>query len=225
MFNFTDHPGNVRLSYIEGPCNPNELIILEENNYYPFGLQHGSYNTPARDYRPIGEAREIETVDRNPYKYKYNSKEWQDELGLDWYDYGWRQYDPAIGRWQAHDPLAEQYRRWSPYNYAVNNPIRFIDPDGMAVDDFIDIDKKTGKITITENDKHDTVRLIDNGEVVDSYVYGEDDSFESENDIIEIEQGKKGIQLIDATENRNSKRFFEFAAQSDAEFFYIGMVK
>jgi RHS repeat-associated protein len=64
-------------------------------------------------------------------KRKFGGFEYQEELGLDWYDITARNYDPAIGKWMNLDPLAEKMRRFSPYAYAFDNPILFIDPDGM----------------------------------------------------------------------------------------------
>ena len=65
------------------------------------------------------------------YKYRYNGKELQEELNLNLYDYGARNYDPAIGRWSVIDPLADE-RSWiSPFNYVQNNPISRVDLTGM----------------------------------------------------------------------------------------------
>lgn len=66
----------------------------------------------------------------NPYNYKYNGKELQDELGLNMYDYGARNYDPALGRWMNIDNLSEKYFSLSPYHYAGNNPVLYLDVDG-----------------------------------------------------------------------------------------------
>ena len=115
VFNYTDHLGNTRLSYAKDTTT-GSLKILEENNYYPFGLKHNSYNVD--NFQP-------------DYKYKYNGKEYQDELGLNMTDMDFRQYDPAIGRFVVIDPLAEFQRKWTPYHFGYDNPVLYNDPTGL----------------------------------------------------------------------------------------------
>ncbi len=144
VFNFTDHLGNIRLSYSQDPAT-NVLKIIEENHYYPFGLKHSGYNSDRMMYVKEGSFLKIKPAPPlfvTSYDYKYNGKEYQDELGLNMYDYGARNYDPALGRWMNIDPLAENSRRWTPYNYAYNNPIYFVDPDGMQAERAIDLEKE-----------------------------------------------------------------------------------
>ncbi len=133
VFNYIDHLGNVRMSYTEDPLT-HTLKVLEENHYYPFGLKHNNYNSDMLMYIKENEVMKIrQKPPTKPldFKYKYNGKEYQDELGLNLYDYGARNYDPALGRWMNIDPLAEKSRRYSPFTYCLDNPIFFIDPDGM----------------------------------------------------------------------------------------------
>ena len=82
------------------------------NYYYPSG---GTFASAEKSIQP----------------YKYNGKELDTKNGLNWYDYGARQYDAALGRWNAVDPMAEKYYSWSPYTYCLNNPMNRIDPTGM----------------------------------------------------------------------------------------------
>ena len=75
--------------------------VEEANHYYPFGGVFASSG--------------------NVQPYKYNGKEYDGKKGLNWYDYGARHYDAALGRFTTNDRFAEKYHSMSPYQYGANN--------------------------------------------------------------------------------------------------------
>lgn len=97
--------------------------ILQEDHYYPFGMNMAALSSSA----PLAK----------PNRFKYNGFEEETGFDLGWYDYSARQYDPQTGRFTSLDPAADLMRRHSPYNYAFDNPVRFIDPDGMMPTDAV----------------------------------------------------------------------------------------
>ena len=137
VFNYTDHLGNIRLSYSLDPSTK-VLKIIEENHYYPFGLKHSGYNSDKMMYTKEAEVLKIKPVPPlfiTSYKYRFTNKEWQDELGLNEYAFGWRDYDPAIGRWNVIDQLSEKYISTSPYAFVQNNPVVNREIDGRYFDE------------------------------------------------------------------------------------------
>ena len=213
VFNYIDHLGNIRLSYSKDPAT-NVLKIIEENHYYPFGLKHSGYNSDKMMYSKEGSTLKIKPVPPlfiTSYDKKFNGKSWETELGLNFYDYGARNYDPALGRWMNVDPKAEQSRRWSPYNYCYNNPVKFIDPDGMQAYDPIfnllgkligDDGKNNGKIHIAykESEANAITKETKNGnKSIDL----------SDKSIITLHGGKKTVEgvvkSVEATGKNTSK--------------------
>jgi len=135
IYNYTDHLGNIRLSYTLDEST-NQIKTLEENHYYPFGLRQNYYNIEKNKVAFKSNStneKEIKQTVIKAYKYKYNNKELQDELDLDWYDYGARRYDASLGRWMSTDPLADKYYKFSPYVYVGNSPTIAVDPDGKRI--------------------------------------------------------------------------------------------
>ena len=99
-------------------------------DYYPFGME--IQRSLGHTQPPAGNLLNN--------RYLYNSKEYQDDFGLNWYDYGARFYDAQIARWHSVDPLAEYHYNLTPYSYVMNNPIRYIDLFGMDTIPVNDID-------------------------------------------------------------------------------------
>ena len=105
-----DHLGNIRVVLNSSGS------VVEKNHYYPFGMRFYPESTSTSNSAAL--------------PFRYNGKEFESMNGLNRYDYEARFYDPELGRFHSVDPMAEKYYFQSPYTYAVNNPIKYIDKNG-----------------------------------------------------------------------------------------------
>ena len=119
-FIYTSTSEKLRTNYYTQDHLGNNRAVINENgtleqvtHYYPFGGIYGDTG-----------------INSSLQPYKYNGKELDRMHGLDWYDYGARSYDPALGRFTAIDPLAEKYYKLNPYAYCGDDPINRADKDG-----------------------------------------------------------------------------------------------
>ena len=194
-----DHQGNNRVAINQSGT------VEETNHYYPFGGVFASTG--------------------NAQPYKYNGKEYDTKKGLNWYDYGARHYDAALGRFTTVDPLAEKHYSTNPFTYCLNNPLKYVDPLGTDTISVIDqnirpFDRGKSGETYTA-----TIQVIQNGEVVGVYegssypnsVSNKDNST-NYNTIAEGEYDfnnksghkggtQKGLNIVDESGNRYTKGF------------------
>ena len=142
--------GNTYYFYIKDHLGNNRIVanasagVIQSNQFYPFGMAFA----------------EGTTTEQGKQEFKYNGKELDRSHELNQYDYSARYYDPGYSRFTTMDPLSEKFYSWSPYVYCYNNPMRFIDPTGMAADDYYD--KVNGKYLGNDSGVPGKMRLIDN---------------------------------------------------------------
>ena len=115
---------------------------VERNDYYPFGGRHEN------------SALSLSATNR----YKFGGKESLEPVSLDMLDFGARFYDPRIARWNTQDPLAEKYFSFSPYNYCAGNPITLVDPTGMFMTDYFNLNGK--KVRHVDDNKTDRYLVL-----------------------------------------------------------------
>ena len=140
-----DHLGNIR-EVVDASGT-----VKQVTNYYPFGAPYA--DIPAGSTNP----------DFQPYK--YNGKELDKMQGLNTYDYGARQHDPILARWDRIDPLCEKYYSVSPYAYCGSNPIKYVDLHGDSLS--LDGEERALEECIGVMNKYGTGEYkMNNGQVV-----------------------------------------------------------
>ena len=183
-----DHLGNTRVTFDD--LNSDGSITVQDikqvNNYYPFGMNmEGNWNGAD-----------------GQFKYQYNGKEFNDDFGLGWNDYGARFYDAAAARWITVDPLAEKMRRHSPYNYAFDNPVRFIDKDGNAPIDTRYYSSSGHLLYTVYNNLPNAITIVDDKDV--SKFYKNVEGYNNSGSVHKNQNADKDLRTIGTTYDEKS---------------------
>ena len=185
--------GNIRETYVHPETGYKECI--QRTQYYPSGLPWAEAMVPAEQ------------------PYKYNSKEFVEMHGLDEYDSEARWYYPAVCRTTTMDPLAEKYYSTSPYAWCGNNPVRFVDPEGM---DIYDIDSTGTIVRQEENKEKDILWIVDKDK---NRIDGK--SIEFEYGTIKTQQNDSTTTLTFNTNQDGAKAFQFLADNSIVEYLLV----
>ena len=159
---------------------------LQLHNYTTLQIAHTSNTVRSREGKS----------DAGLYKYKFQNKEWQDELGLNTYDFGARGYMPDIVRTPTLDPLAEKFYSFSPYSFLNNNPLRFVDPDGKQSIDFDKVNRNENLNSgINDGPKYIASTVVDKrGKIIDHKDDGDDNIYLNKRGGIVVGKERKGVE-------------------------------
>jgi len=113
---------SLKINNSQGFCF-NKTILYTATDYYPFGM-----NMPGRKYNNSS----------NTYRYGFNRKEKDNDMDGNCYDYGMRIYNPGLVRFLSVDPLTNTFPFYTPYQFAGNSPLKFVDLDGKEPQDYME---------------------------------------------------------------------------------------
>ncbi|HEY5750645.1 MAG TPA: RHS repeat-associated core domain-containing protein [Chryseolinea sp.] len=143
-----DNPTPVEVYFDDFKVTQIKSPVIQQDDYYPFGLTFNSYireNSMNQDYL-------------------YNGKELQNELDLAWLDYGARMYEPDLGRFIVQDKFTEKYADFTPYHYALNNPLLFVDMNG---DSTIFYDNNANVLYVSDDGLENSAVIVDDDNLED----------------------------------------------------------
>ncbi|MFD2566828.1 DUF6443 domain-containing protein [Pseudotenacibaculum haliotis] len=124
VYQYKDHLGNVRLTYADSDNNGTinaSTEIIEESNYYPFGLKHKGYNiVTSSNGNSLGQKEKT-----------FQDQRYDDDLGLNWHAFKYRNYDASLARFHNIDPLAAKYPYNSTYAFSENKVIMYNELEGL----------------------------------------------------------------------------------------------